>query len=89
MRKLPTITMDDWTAALAEIGMQPLSNDPAAKTTAELAEMWGCEISTARVRIMRLLKIGRVQKCQKVIACQDGRHYPAPAYRLLPAKGTR
>lgn len=85
----PVITHDDWTKALADIGVPAIDTHADALTTAQLAVLWKCSISEAQRRTKQLITIGKAQRLQKLVPSQFGGWRPVPAYVLVQPAGSK
>ncbi len=76
------ITHDEWMKAFEDAHGPTLPLDDSAKTTNELAALWGVSPSTARRYITDLVAHGRAEEVRKMVTRAGQRAYPTPAYRL-------
>jgi hypothetical protein len=66
MKKPQTLSHDAWIHALDEIGMNISFDDPNARTTDELAQLWGCSRQQANMRAIRLVA-HKLATCIRVV----------------------
>lgn len=76
------ITRDDWLKALSEAHPEP-ENIPGVMTCQELADMLGVNFSTAKRRVLVLMKQGKAQETTKRVRVGSGTRC-VTAYRLMP-----
>jgi hypothetical protein len=77
-----SITRDDWIRAIHE-AVPPPVDDPSALTPHEYAEIAGCAWTTARVRLLGMVKAGTARAVTKRIWYGDGRSKCIGAFQLI------
>ncbi len=80
---MANITVSDWMAAWEAATFAP-KRPMGAATTMELATLWGVSVDTARARINRLWREGRIKSCgMERQQTPDGRGCTAPVYAIV------
>lgn len=74
------ITREEWLTAL---GQAELPEDPSALTIEELRKLLGGGRESVKVRVDKLITIGKAKKVTKRILRADGASLRVTAYKLL------
>jgi len=78
--KIPEITEDEWSAALAELYESP-EQDESYRTVAEMAVHWGVAHETAGRRIRKMEAAGLVKRGVRYAQRAGGSWAPVAGYR--------
>lgn len=81
MKKLPEITLDDWTKAIRELNQPDVIPKGWIKSD-ELAAHLNLSKSRGRDLLLDLRRAGRIEVRRFKVVCRDGRLYPAIHYKL-------
>ena len=79
---------DDWMAAISDLGLSEVTSDPNAKTTAQLATLWGVSRAQASTRARQLVDLGAARR---ILTMQyyEGGACRLPAYILIKKPSKR
>jgi hypothetical protein len=71
-----------WLRAIQDAS-SPVSDDPNAITAQEFADLYDCSYATAKIRLKKLMAVGKVSRVSKWIIDVGGRRLRVPAWILV------